>query len=73
VKLCKRHGNSKGSAQKPKKLNRLRVDPFDSDPKDPQRFIQDVEIKLNYFRESLVDDMNKSSHVIPLLRAGAKE
>ena len=49
LKLRKRQQNSKGSAHKPKKPERLGVDPFDSDPKDTQRFIQDVEIKLNYF------------------------
>jgi len=73
LKLRKRQRNSKGSAHKPKKPERLRVDPFDGDPKDTQRFLQDVEIKLNYFRESLVDDMDKISLVIPLLRAGAKK
>jgi len=71
LKLRKRQRNSKGSAHKPKKLKRLGGDPCDGDPKDTQRFIQDVEIKLNYFREYLVDDMDKISHVTPLLRAGA--
>jgi len=52
---------------------RLCVDPFDGDSKDSQSFIQDVEIKLNHFRGSLVDDMHKISLVIPLLRAGAKK
>jgi len=73
LKLRKRQRNSKESAHKPKKPARLGVDPFDGDPKDTQRFIQDVEIKLNYFRESLEDDMDKISLVIPLLRAGAKK
>jgi len=72
LKLCKKP-NSKGSAHKPKKPERLGVAPFDGDPKDTQRFIQDVEIKLNNFRESLEDDMGKISLVIPLLRAGAKK
>ena len=73
LKLRNRQWNSKGSAHKPKKPERLGVGPFDGEPKDTQRFIQDVEIKLNYFRESLVDHMDKISLVIPLLRAGAKK
>ena len=73
LKLCKRQRNSKGSAHKPKKPKRLGVDPCNGDPKDTQHLIQDVEIKLNYFRESLEDDMDKISLVIPLLRAGAKK
>jgi len=73
LKLRKRQRNSKGSAHLLKKPERLGVDPFDGDPKDTQRFIQDIEIKLSYFREFLVDDMDKISFVIPLLRTGAKE
>jgi len=69
LKLRTRQRNSKSSAHKPKKPEHLGVDPFDGDTKDTQRFIQDVEIKLNYFRESLVDDMDKIRLVIPLLRA----
>jgi len=69
LKLRKTQRNSKGSAHKPKKREPLGVDPLDGDPKDTQRFIQDVEIKLNYFRGSLVDDMDKISLPIPLLRA----
>ena len=73
LKLRKRQWKDKGSAHKPKRPERLGVDPFDSDPKDTQRFIQDVEIKQNYFRESLLDDMDKISLIIPLLRARAKK
>ena len=73
-KLYKRQRNSKGSAYKPKKPERLGIlDRFDGYPKDTQHFIQDVKIKLNYLRESLVDDMDKISLVIPLVRAGAKK
>jgi len=72
LKLRKRQRNSKGSAHKPKKPERLGVDLFDGDTKDTQHGIQDVEIKLNYFRESLVDYMDNISLVIPLLCAGAK-
>jgi len=73
LKLRKRQRKDKRSAQKSNKSVRLGVDPFDGDPKDTQRFIQDVDIKLNYFRESLMDDMDKISLVIPLLRARAKK
>ena len=64
LKLRKRQRNSKGPSHKPKKHERLGVDPFDGYPKDTQCFIQDVEIKPNYFRESLEDDMHKISVVI---------
>jgi len=73
LKLRKRQWNSKESTHKPKRPERLGAHPFDGNPKDTQRFIQDVEIKLNYFRESLVDDIDKIRLVIPLLRAGAKK
>jgi len=73
LQLRKRQRNNKGSVHKPKKPESLGVDPFDGDPKDTQRFIQDVEIKLNYFRESLEGDMDKIRLVIPLLRARAKK
>jgi len=72
-KLRKRQRNSKGSAHKPKRPEGLGVDPFDSDPKDTPCFIQDVQIELKYFRESLVDDIDKISLVIPLVRARAKK
>jgi len=72
LKLYKRQRKDKGSAYKPKKPERLQEDSFDSKPKDTQRLIQDVAIKLNCFREFLVDNMEKISFVIPLLRARAK-
>jgi hypothetical protein len=73
LKLRKGSRKEKKSSQKAKKPERLGVDPFEGDPKDTQRFIQDVEIKLNYFRDSLEDDMDKISLVIPLLRSAAKK
>ena len=72
LKLCRRQRNNKGSAHTPKRPERLGQDPFDGDPKDTQCFIQDVEIKVNYFRESLVHDIDKISLVIALLGARAK-
>jgi len=73
LKLRRRQLNNKGSTHMPKRPERLGLDPFDGDPKDTQRFIQDVEIKLNYLRESLVHDMDKISLVIALLSVGAKK
>jgi len=73
LKLRKRQRYSKESAHKPKKPERLGVHPFYGDPKDTQHFIPDVEIKLNSFRESLMDHMNKISRVISLICAGAKK
>ena len=50
----------------------MEIDPFDGSSTDTQHFIQDVEIKLTYFKDSLVDDMDKISLVIPLLQKAAK-
>jgi len=52
---------------------KLGVDPFKGDSTDTQRFIQDCEIKLDYFRESLHKDWDKVSLVIPLLQGPAKK
>jgi len=73
LKLLKRHWKDKGSAHKPEKPERLGVGRFDGDPKDTQRFIKHLEIRLNYVRESLVDDMVKISLVILLLHTGDKK
>jgi len=64
---------AKKSSHRPKKPEKLGVDPFTRDPKDTQRFVHDVEIKLDYFRDSLVKEINKVSLVIPLLRDTAKD
>jgi len=64
---------AKKSSHRPKKPEKLGVDPFTRDPKDTQRFVHDVEIKLDYFRDSLVKEIDKVSLVIPLLRDTAKE
>jgi len=40
---------------------------------DTQRFIDDIEIKLDYLCDSLVKEIDKVSLVIPLLRDTAKE
>jgi len=64
---------AKKPSHRPKTLEKLRVDPFTVDSKDTQRFVHDVEIKVDYFRDSLVKEINKVSLVIPLLRGTAKE
>jgi len=64
---------AKKSSYRPKKPEKLGVDPFTGDPKDTQRFVHDVEIKLDYFCDSLVKEIDKVSLVIPLLRDTAKE
>jgi len=68
-----RQRKRKQSAHNHKKPEKLWVDPFAYDPKDTQRFIQDVQIKLNYFRDYNFDNMDKISLVIPHLRAGMKK
>jgi len=64
---------AKKSSQRPKKPEKLGVDPFTGDPKDTQCFVHDVNIKLDYIRDSLVKEIDKVSLVIPLLRDTAKE
>jgi len=64
---------AKKSYPRPKKPEKLTVDPFPEDPKNTQRFVHDVEIKLDYFHHSLVKEMDKVSLVIPLLRDTTKE
>jgi len=64
---------AKKSSHRPKKPEKLGVDPFTGDPKDTQRFVHDVKIKLDSFRDSLVKEIDKVSLVIPLLRDTAKE
>ena len=70
--LRKQHKGKK-SAHRPKKPAQLGVDPFKGDSTDTQRFIQDCENKLDYFRESLRKDWDKISLVIPLLQGPAKK
>ena len=64
---------AKKSSHRHKKPEKLGVDPFTEDAKNTQRFVHDVESKLNYFRDSLVKEMDKVSLVIPLFRDTAKE
>ena len=53
AEYLRKQSKSKKSAHRPKKPEKLGVDPFKGDPTDTQCFIQDCEIKLDYFRESL--------------------
>jgi len=64
---------AKKSSHRPKKPEKLGVDPVTGDPKNTQRFVHDVEIKLEYFRYSLVKEIDKVSLVIRLLRDTAKD
>jgi len=64
---------AKKSSHRPKKPEQLGVDPLTGDPKDTQRFVHDVKIKLDYFRDSLVKEIDKVSLAIPLLRDMDKE
>ena len=73
LKLFKKDKRGKKSGPCQKKPEKLGVDPFDGSSTNTQRFIQDVEIKLNYFKDSLVDDKVKISLVIPLLKGAAKK
>ena len=67
-KQCK----CKKSADRPKIPEKIAVDPFKGDSTYTQLFIQDCEIKLDYFRESLRKDWDKVSLVIPLHQGPAK-
>jgi len=63
----------KKSGHGPKKPQKLAVNPFKGDSTDTRRFIQDCEIKLDYFWKSLCKDSDKVSLVIPLLRGPGKK
>ena len=65
LKLFKKAKRCKNSGPWQKKLERLGVDLFDGSMTDTQRFIHDVEIELNYFKDFLVDDMDEITLVIP--------
>jgi len=69
----RKQGKGKKSAHRPKKPEKLGVDPFKGDSTNTQRFIQDYEINLDYFRESLRKDWDKVSLVIPLLQGPANK
>jgi len=73
AEYLRKQRKGKKSAHRPKKPGRLGVDPFKGDSTDTQRFIQDCEIKLDYFRESIRKDWDKVSLVIPLLQGSAKK
>jgi len=72
-KVIQECDKAKKSSYRHKKPEKLGVDHFTGDPKDTQRFVHDGEIKLDYFRDSLVKEIDKVSLVIPLLRDTVKE
>jgi len=63
---------AKKLSHRPKKPKKLGVDPFTWDPKDTQRFVHAVEIKLDYFSDSLVQEIDKVSLLISLLKDSPK-
>jgi len=63
----------KKSSHQPKKPEKPAVNPITGDPQDTQRFVHDVEIKLHYFRDSFVKEINKVSLVINVSKDPAKE
>ena len=73
AEYLRKQRKGKKSAHRPKKPEKLGVDPFKGDSTDTQRFIQDCEIKLDYYRESLLKDRDKASLVISLLQGPAKK
>jgi len=72
AEYLRKQRKAKKSAHRPKKPETLVVDPFKGDSTDTQRFIQDCEINLDYFRKSLRKDWDKVSLVISLLQGLAK-
>ena len=48
-KFIQEFHKAKKSSHRPKKPEKLRVDPFTGDPKDTQRLVHDVKINLEYF------------------------
>jgi len=73
AEYLRKQRKGKKSPHQPKKPEKLRVDPFKGDASDTQRFIQDCEIQVHYFRESLRKDWDKVSLVIPLVQGPAKK
>jgi len=64
---------AKKSSHRPKEPEKIGVHPFTGDLKDTQRFVHDVEFKLDYCHHSLVKEIEKVCLVIPLFRDTAKE
>jgi len=73
AEYLRKQRKGKKSTHRLKKPEKLGVNPFKGDSTDTHRFIQDCEIKLDYFRESLRKDWAKVSLVIPLLQGPAKK
>ena len=63
---------SKKSQSRQKKPEKLRIKGFTGNPLDTQRFIQDAEIRFDYFRHCKLNDMDKASLIIALLEGDAK-
>jgi len=63
----------KTSLPRPKKPEKLGVELFKANCSDTQRLIEDCEIMLDDFRESLCKDWDRVSLVISLLQGTAKQ
>ena len=62
----------KKSQPQQKKPEKLGIKEFTGKPLDTQRFIQDAEIRFDYFRHCKLTDMDKVSLIIALLEGDAK-
>ena len=65
--------STKKSHQRQKKPEKLGIKGFNDNPLDTQRFIQDAEIRFDYFRQCKLTDMDKVSLIIALLEGNAKK
>ena len=63
---------SKKSQSPQKKPEKFRINWFTGNPLDTQRFIQDAEIRFDYFRHCKLTDMDKFSLIIALLEGDTK-
>jgi len=61
AECLRKQRKGKKSRYRAKKYEKFGVDPFTGDSTDTQRLIQDCEITLDYFRESLRKDWDKVS------------
>jgi len=73
AEFLRKQRKGKMSAHRPMKPEKLDVDRFIGDSTDTPHFLQDCEIKLDYFRESLRKDRDKVSLVIHHLQGPAKK
>ena len=63
---------SKKSQSRQNKAEKFGIKGFTGNPLHTQRFIQDGEIRFDYFRHSKLTDMDEVSQIIALLEGDAK-